>query len=159
MLFDTTEETIFVYDTVFNSFCSLEEGNSEEDSQSKENRPIKLHQYTNVLLDVVCVKFVQLIRQAQISKTSANQLLSVVKSLLPFPNSLPPNMNNLLTRSNVVNYFQRRKSCLLCGKSLQGSPSKCNICLTVEAKHVAYILDTDISSLLTKVPEVQKSSR
>ena len=158
MLFDTTEETIFVYDTVFDSFCSLEEGNSEEDSQSKENHPIKLHQYTNVLLDVVCV-FVQLIRQSQISKTSANQLLSFVKSLLPFPNSFPPNMNNLLTHSNVVNYFQRRKICVLCGKKLQDSQSKCNICLTAESKHVAYILDTDISSLLTKVPEMQKSSR
>ena len=80
MLFDTTEETIFVYDIVSNFFYFLEEDSSEEeDSQSKENHPIKLHQYTNVLLDVVCVKFVQLIRQSQISKTSANQLLSFLK--------------------------------------------------------------------------------
>ena len=152
MLFDTTEETIFVYDIVSNFFYFLEEGSSEEeDSQSKENHPIKLHQYTNVLLDVVCVKFVQLIRQSQISKTSVNQLLSFVKSLLPFPNSFPTNMNNLLTHLNVVDYFQKRTICILCGKNLQDNQPKCNTCLTAQSKHVAYILDTDISSLLTTI--------
>ena len=53
------------------------------------------------------------------SKISANQLLSFVKSLLPFPNSFPANMNNLLTHLNVVDYFQKRKICILCGKNLQ----------------------------------------
>ena len=60
-------------------------------------------------------------------------------------------MNNLLTHLNVVDYFQKRRICILCGKNLQDNQPKCNTCLTAQSKHVAYILDTDISSLLTTI--------
>ncbi|CAF3056420.1 unnamed protein product, partial [Rotaria sp. Silwood2] len=137
----------------FESFTIQTGGDSDEEanSQSEQSHQVLLYQHTNILRDNVCFKFLQLIRQSQISKTSANKLLLFIKSLLPVPNSIPSNMNNLSAHLNIVDYFQKRTVCILCPKNLQNNQTKCNNCLTAETKHVAHILDTNISLLLTKI--------
>ena len=115
------------------------------------NNQIQLHQYTNILLNDVCIKFLQFIRQSQISKLSANKLLVFIKSLLPTPNSVPSNMNNLLAHLNILDYFEKRTVCTLCQRILQYNQTKCNDCLAAETKHVAHILDSNISLLLTTI--------
>ncbi|CAF4776190.1 unnamed protein product, partial [Rotaria sp. Silwood2] len=61
------------------------DSDEEDNLQPKTNDQIQLHQHTNILLDDVCFKFLQFIRQSQISKISANKLLAFIKSLLPVP--------------------------------------------------------------------------
>jgi hypothetical protein len=60
-------------------------------------------------------------------------------------------MNNLLAYLNIIDYFRKITICILCRKNLQGNQIKCNNCLASEPKHVAHILDSDISSLLTTI--------
>ena len=92
--------------------------------------------------------FLQLIRQSQISKRSANALLSFIKSLLPVPNTAPSTLNDLLTNLDIVNYFEKITVCINCRKILTPSQLVCDVCRGVETKHVAHIFDTDLSSLL-----------
>ncbi|CAM4870437.1 unnamed protein product [Rotaria socialis] len=120
----------------------------EDDSESIQNPTIVLHRSTNVLLDDACFDFLQLIRRSQISKTNANRWLLFIKSLLPFPNSIPSNINGLLTHLNIFNYFQKRTVCLLCRRNLQDNQTKCDDCSIADKTNIAYVLDTDVLSLL-----------
>lgn len=146
-----SSKIVFFTILAFKSFYFLEHTDEESDNELTQHHKILLHKYTNVSLQDTCFEFLKLIRQSQISKTNANQLLLFIKRLLPCPNTAPLNINHLLNHLNIFNYFTTRKISILCRKNLQHYQAKCDECLIAEYKHVAHILDTDISSLLTCV--------
>ena len=108
-----------------------------------------LHSYTSQTTDGAMRHFLKLLRQSQISKKESQSFLSFINSILPTRNRMPRNMNNLLKELNIVDYFSKRTVCTLCGESLRQSETKCSDCPGAESKHVALILDTHLSSLLT----------
>jgi hypothetical protein len=108
-----------------------------------------LHSYTSQTTDGAMRHFLKLLRQSQISKKGSQSFLSFINSILPIPNRMPRNMNNLLKEMHVVDYFKKRTVCTLCGGSLRQNETKCNDCPGAESQHVALILDTHLPSLLS----------
>lgn len=105
------------------------------------------------MVNQACLNFLQLIRQSQISKNNANALLQFIKSLLPVPNTIPSTLNDLLAKLDVINYFDKTTVCINCQNVLTGKQLVCDVCPGDETKHVAHILNTNLTSLLTRVIE------
>lgn len=124
---------------------------NEAECQTNESSSIRLHPHTNTSLDSFCFDFLNIIRRSQISKTAANDLLLFIKKISSVPNSIPSNMTKLTGHLGIIDYFQRRIVCILCGRSLQEKQSTCSHCAAAESKHVAIILDANILSLLTTI--------
>lgn len=96
-------------------------------------------------------EFLQLLRQSQISKKESEKFLSFIKSILPFPNQMPKDMNTLLQRLHTTNYFKNKTICILCEKELRKNQFSCSECVTTEKKYIAHIFDTDIHALLVNI--------
>ena len=109
---------------------------------------LSLHRYTRKSVDSVMIRFLQLMRQSQISKSESELFLSFINSILPVPHVMPRNMNILLEQMNIANLFTKRTVCILCRRELVRNKSRCDECPTAESKHVAHILDTHLPSLL-----------
>ncbi|CAF3327366.1 unnamed protein product [Rotaria socialis] len=86
----------------------------------------ELHPFTHISVKNAMVEFLQLIRTSQISKNESEKFLSFVKSILPFPDQMPKNMNTLLKGLNTADYFNRRTICILCEKELQKNQNLCS---------------------------------
>lgn len=121
--------------------------------QSQRSSRLSLHRNTFVSVDDFCMNFLTIIRRSQISKTAANDLLLFISNLLPAPHLAPTNMKSLLNRLNVFDYFERRKICLLCRENISDSLAVCGSCSRAEPKHVAFILDANIESLMKRIVE------
>ncbi|CAF3597992.1 unnamed protein product [Rotaria socialis] len=79
----------------------------------------ELHSFTPISVKSAMLEFLQLIRQSQINKKQSEHFLSFIKSILPCPNQMPKNMNSLLKRLDVTDYFKKRTICILCEKELE----------------------------------------
>ncbi|CAF4834517.1 unnamed protein product [Rotaria socialis] len=111
----------------------------------------ELHSFTPISVKSAMLEFLQLIRQSQINKKQSEHFLSFIKSILPCPNQMPKNMNSLLKRLDVTDYFKKRTICILCEKELEKKQNLCNHCVKTEKKYIAHILDTDIHGLLANI--------
>jgi hypothetical protein len=96
------------------------------------------------------IDFLQLIRQSQISKKETERFLLLIKSILPFPNQMPKDMNTLLKRLNITDYLKKKIS-IVCKEELQKNQITCDKCIQSEKTNIAYILDTDICALLSNL--------
>lgn len=96
-------------------------------------------------------EFLELIRASQISKRESEKFLSFIKSLLPFPNQMPKDMNRLLTGLGTTNYFKKKTICILCEKEFKNNQQFCNECSKKEKKYVAHIFDTNIHALICNI--------
>ncbi|CAF1147912.1 unnamed protein product [Adineta ricciae] len=128
---------------------SSEDENRTTFSIDQEDR--ELHSFTSLTVNGVALRFLQLLRQSQISKKESEQFLSFFKSLLPVPNQMPKDMNSLLKHLGVNNYFNKRTICVICEKELSRNESLCSRCPHAEKKHVAFIFDTDLHGLLSSI--------
>ncbi|CAF4267555.1 unnamed protein product, partial [Adineta steineri] len=73
--------------------------NSFNDLESCNNTPIDnviLHCYTNMSRENFCSTLLSIIRDARISKSHANRLLSFIHSTLPIPNAVPKRIEEIL---------------------------------------------------------------
>ena len=123
----------------------------ETENQTNESSSIRLHPHTNTSLDAFCFEFLNIIRRSQVSKTAANDLLLFIKSISSVPNAIPSNMDKLTNHLDIIDYFQKKIVCILCGKYLQEKQSACSHCPAAESKHVAIILDANLLPLLTTI--------
>ncbi|CAF5172394.1 unnamed protein product, partial [Rotaria magnacalcarata] len=109
-----------------------------------------LHSYTDTPADTFCYRLVYLFRQSQLSKTQCHSFIDLIHSALPQPNSLPSNMNQLLSMLQLkVNFFKKRKVCLLCYNDLAGDARICLNCPTSADSNIAIIYDSDLMSILS----------
>ncbi|CAF4125290.1 unnamed protein product, partial [Adineta steineri] len=73
--------------------------NSFNDLESCNNTPtdnVILHCYTNMSREDFCSTLLSIIRDARISKSHANRLLSFIHSTLPIPNAVPKRIEEIL---------------------------------------------------------------
>ena len=94
----------------------------------------ELHPFTHTLTKDAMFEFLQLIRASQISKIESENFLSFIKSLLPFPNRMPKDMNRLLTGLGTTNYFNKKTICILCEKEFKSNQQFCDECSKKEKK-------------------------
>ncbi|CAF1261529.1 unnamed protein product [Didymodactylos carnosus] len=100
-----TDESDF--DTLNTSVYASQSSDYEnEDNFDPADDP--LHYYTHLQTNDICMEFLKLLRDSQISKTQSERFLSFIKTLLPYPNKMPTSMEKLLTILNITNYFTKR---------------------------------------------------
>ena len=63
----------------------------------EEKEKLTLHRYTTMDLLSFSQNLIQFIRNANISKANAEQLITLIQSGLPHPNTLPNNYAEILT--------------------------------------------------------------
>lgn len=85
----------------------LDETNSNADDSVKLDS-IPLHNYTLTSTYDYCEAFTKIARQANLSRQSVNDLLSLLKSGLPVPNNLPRTEEQLLVLLGVNELFTKR---------------------------------------------------
>ncbi|CAF2186810.1 unnamed protein product [Rotaria magnacalcarata] len=127
--------------------------NSNTDQDEIDDTPSSndfLHSYTDTPADTFCYRLVYLFRQSQLSKTQCHSFIDLIHSALPQPNSLPSNMNQLLSMLQLkVNSFKKRKVCLLCYNDLAGDARIYLNCPTSADSNIAIIYDSDLMSILS----------
>jgi hypothetical protein len=103
--------------------------------------PIKLplHNYTMDSTYDYCEAFTIVARQANLSKTSTNNFLSLIKSGLPTPNQLPSTEEELLLLLGVDNLFIKRSICLLCCEEFDYREKNCSQCRSTDKNSIAYV--------------------
>lgn len=90
--------------------------NDEVENASPDPLERQLHPFTHMSIKETTSQFLQLIRRSQISKKESENLLCLIRSILPFPNQMPKDMNTLLEQIGVTDYFSKRTICTLCEK-------------------------------------------
>ncbi|CAM4837547.1 unnamed protein product [Rotaria magnacalcarata] len=127
--------------------------NSSSDHDEIDDTPSSndfLHPYTDTPANTFCYQLVNLFRQSQLSKTQCHSFVDLIHSALPQPNNLPLNMNQLLSTLQLkVNFFKKRKVCLLCYNDLAGDARICLNCPTSADSNIAIIYDSDLMSILS----------
>ena len=125
-----------------------EEYASMDDERKKE---LLLHNYTNISALTFCENFSSFLRKAQVNKSHSSDLLQLIKTLLPIPNHLPSNMEDLLSLLNVKDIFTKRSVCLSCKICLEYGKNECSRCRSSDQKTIADIYDVDIYLVLETI--------
>ena len=60
-------------------------------------------------------------------------------------------MDKLISQLDIVDYFRKRTVCIQCGQCLIANQSVCHQCPDSQSKHIATILDANVSALLTTI--------
>ena len=110
-------------------------------SEDEISSPVKvpLHDYTSNSTYDYCQAFTIIARQANLSKTSTNELLSLIKSGLPTPNQLPPTEEALLLLLGVEDLFIKRSICLACLHELDLNEKICSLCRSTDKNLIACV--------------------
>ncbi len=104
--------------------CINFDGRIEENGIIHSNRV--LHPYTNSSTETFCYRLVQLFRQSKLAKIEHRKFLDLIESVLPIPNELPKNMNELLSLLEMKeNFFRKRRICLVCSRDIPDSLCFC----------------------------------
>ncbi|CAF2088964.1 unnamed protein product [Rotaria magnacalcarata] len=154
---DPIDDNISFYESEFltpydNDESEIDYSTDEnEDNESIDQMESELHPFTHVSTKDTMFEFLRLIRGSQISKKESENLLSFIKSLLPFPNQMPNNMNKLLIGLGTINYFNKKTICILCEKEFQYNQRSCNECIKKEKKYIAHIFDTNVQALISNI--------
>ncbi|CAF1412100.1 unnamed protein product, partial [Didymodactylos carnosus] len=144
---------------LIDTFDTAENNSTYDNSNNEDNNEIcttrinneALHSHTMLGTNNVCIEFLQLVRDSQISKHQAQRFQSFINNILPQPNAMPNTMGELLTILNITNYFYKRTVCILCKRLLNNKETICDKCPTAEAKHTAQIYDTNFPALLSVI--------
>lgn len=100
---------------------------------------VPLHDYTSNSTYDYCQAFTTIARQANLSKTSTNEFLSLIKSGLPTPNYLPPTEEALLLLLGVEDLFTKRSICLSCFHELDVNEKICSLCRSTDKNLIACV--------------------
>ncbi|CAF1677132.1 unnamed protein product [Rotaria magnacalcarata] len=121
------------------------------DDGSNEASALPLHHYTcNTTLDY-CEKFMIIARQSHISKIHTNSFLSLIKSGLPVPNTIPSTEKQSRDLLGVQELFTKRSVCLLCSLDFDYKQITCPRCSTSNKTRVAFVYDGDIEVIIKNV--------
>jgi hypothetical protein len=120
-----------------NDICDGE----EETPSHEDTSPVKLplHNYTMNSTSDYCERFTIVARQANLSKRSTNEFLSLIKAGLPIPNNLPSTEEALLLLLGVEDLFTKRSICLLCYGELNVAENICLRCHSTDKKSIAHM--------------------
>ncbi|CAF3826433.1 unnamed protein product [Rotaria sp. Silwood1] len=92
-----------------------------------------------------CLSFskhlIEFIRNANVSKTHAEQLITLIQSGLPQPNTLPNNYSDLLKLLSVEDIFIKRLLCINCKSDLSTTSTKCLKCTNDNSERLALVFD------------------
>lgn len=127
-----------ILDYTFDDTDLLEEINSNGDDSITLD-PIPLHNYTITSTYDYCEAFTKIVRQANLSRESVNDLLSLLKSGLPVPNNLPCTEEQLLVLLGVDELFTKRSICLVCYKEFNYKNKICPLGCSVDKKSIGYM--------------------
>ena len=103
--------------------------------------PIKmpLHHYTLQSTYDCCKAFTIISRQANLSKKSTDDFLSLIRSRLPCPNNIPSSEEELLHLIGVEELFTKRSICLLCYNEFSYEDKICPGCCSIDKYSIAYM--------------------
>ncbi|CAF1326904.1 unnamed protein product, partial [Rotaria magnacalcarata] len=128
----------------------VEETHSDaEDSVTLDIVP--LHNYTITSTYDYCEAFTAIARQANLSRQSTNDFLSLLKSGLPVPNNLPSTEEQLLLLLGVDELFTKRSICLLCFKEFNYMNKICSRGCSTDKKSIGYIYDGNVLLMIQKI--------
>ncbi|CAF4561077.1 unnamed protein product [Rotaria socialis] len=128
----------------------------DEDCVSLEKVP--LHDYTIDSTYDYCEAFTMIARQANLSKKSTNDFLSLIKSGLPIPNNMPTTEQELLLLLGVNELFTKRTICLLCYNEFSYDSKFCPRRCSTDRSSIAYIYDSNVELIIKKIMARQSSN-
>jgi hypothetical protein len=108
----------------------------------------RLHHFTNISTNDYCRNLGRFLRDAKICKSQSNQLISIIKSVLPQPNYMPSSTAELYRLMNVDDLFTRRKVCITCQLELPLNEHICQQCRSTDQKTTATVFDVDLHKVL-----------
>lgn len=109
------------------------------EKQCLSSTKIPLHNHTMMSTLDYCESFTTVARSANLSKTSTNSFLSLIKSGLPVPNELPATEKELLDFLDVEKLFNKRCICLVCYDEFDENKRMCFRCGSTAKELVAYV--------------------
>ncbi|CAF0963255.1 unnamed protein product [Rotaria magnacalcarata] len=127
----------------------------DEDCVSLEKVP--LHDYTIDSTYDYCEAFTIVARQANSSKKSTNDFLSLIKSGLPIPNNMPTTEQELLLLLGVDELFTKRTICLLYYNDFSYDNKFCPQCCSTDRSSIACIYDSNVELIIQKIMARQSS--
>jgi hypothetical protein len=136
------EENVYDMNNMFLDVYDDSEPIEETQSDDNDSTPpvkLRLHHYTNNLVHDYCETFAVLARQANLSKTHANDFLSFIKSGLPVPNNMPTSEKELLYMLDVEDLFTKRSVCFLCCCDFDYEHKMCPQCNSSDKNSIAYM--------------------
>ncbi|CAM4845118.1 unnamed protein product [Rotaria magnacalcarata] len=111
---------------------------------------LNLHAFTSIN----CVSFshnvINFIRNANISKSHAQQLIDPIQSGRPQPNNLPNNYLDVFKLLSVDNLFMKRVLCINCESELSIASKKCPTCSDTKSERIAEVFDTLQETIFTR---------
>ncbi|CAF1945767.1 unnamed protein product [Rotaria magnacalcarata] len=118
----------------------------ETDDSNDYDSP--LHPYTDMLTNSFCFRLIKSLRQSKLSQSECHILFDLIHSALPSPNNLPVNINKLLQKLELNQFFFEKQICLLCYKEIPDKTRACLSCPTSTEYNIAAIYDSDVKSIL-----------
>ncbi|CAF2184400.1 unnamed protein product [Rotaria magnacalcarata] len=111
----------------------------------------RLHYFTNISTNKYCHNLTRFLRNANICKSQSNQLISLIKSVLPEPNFMPSSLEELLTMMNIEDLFTSRKVCISCRRKFSCNENTCKKCQSTDQTTIATIFDIDLCKILSSL--------
>lgn len=109
------------------------------DDEIRVSPKVPLHDYTTNSTCDYCEAFTIAARRANLSRSSTNEFLSLIKAGLPTPNHLPSTEEALLLLLGVEDLFTKRSICLLCFRELDVKEQICSRCQSTNQNSIAYV--------------------
>ncbi|CAF1285202.1 unnamed protein product [Rotaria sordida] len=126
------EDELFYNDEDINTPLDLNDFSENDEystSSQLENIKQRLHPFTDVSLEAFSHEFLHLLRKSNVSKTHAQNYLTLIKNILPEPNSIPKNMIQLYRQLGInENLFTKRIVCQNCLLNISSTNIACPRC-------------------------------
>ena len=152
---DNTDER-FDLDSITDSNSIFDFNSFTDDLDSTDKTKISfehtelLHPYTDIPTDLFCYRLFQLFRSSELSKNDYHKFLNLIHSVLPMPNNLLSNINQLLRIIKIDdNFFKKRKICLLCQRDIPAELFHCVDCSMSDETNIAFVYESDIKRILS----------
>jgi hypothetical protein len=130
-----------------NSYDSLESSNN-----FSVNHQNLLHYYTNISTEEFCSKLLTLLRNSNTCKSHTNRLLSFMGSILPTPNNVPKNIEDLLEKLEIKNNtFKKYMLCTNCNDHISFTKQFCSKCSSNDTKSFAIVYDMNVEDYIKKI--------
>ncbi|CAF4413155.1 unnamed protein product, partial [Rotaria sp. Silwood2] len=149
------EDDLFYNDEDMNTSLELNDISESDECSTPsplENIKQRLHPFTDVSLEAFSYEFLHLLRKSNISKTHAQDYLTLIKNILPQPNSLPNNMIQLYRQLGInENLFTKRIVCRNCLLNISSTNIACPQCGVCDESRQAFIYDVDIQLVISSI--------
>lgn len=140
LLADNNHEISDKLNNIYDEAISLETMQSnDEDDDCIPHINVPLHHYTLKSTYEYCKAFTIIARQANLSKKSTYEFLSLIRSGLSCPNNMPSSVEELLLLLDVEELFTKRSICLLCYNEFACNDKFCPRCCATDRYSIAYM--------------------